>query len=114
MVWIPANGKMRAAGIDDSIADAARYLAATVPEPENADLRETFLSRGPEAIEYLEANTEVRLQPVSVYPDYYPDEPGRDGRRPRAGAGARSTAPASAQISGGCGRRCRNSRCSAA
>ena len=76
MVWIPANGKMRAAGIDDSVGDAARYLAATVPEPENVDLRETFLSRGPEAVEYLEANTEVRLQPVRVYPDYYPDSPG--------------------------------------
>ena len=76
MVWIPVNGKMKAAGIDDSIADAARYLAGTVPEPENADLRDTFLAYGPEAIEYLETNTELRLQPVGVYPDYYPDRPG--------------------------------------
>jgi succinate dehydrogenase/fumarate reductase flavoprotein subunit len=38
--------------------------------------REAFLSRGPEAIAYLEANTEVRLQPVRVYPDYYPDRAG--------------------------------------
>jgi succinate dehydrogenase/fumarate reductase flavoprotein subunit len=39
-------------------------------------LRETFLARGPEAVEYLEANTEVRLQPVKVYPDYYPEKAG--------------------------------------
>src|SRR4029077_8388014 len=29
-----------------------------------------------EAIDYLERNTEVRLQPVKVYPDYYPDRLG--------------------------------------
>ena len=55
MVWIPANARMKQAGIDDSLSDAASYLAGTVPESENADLRETFLARGPEAIEYLEA-----------------------------------------------------------
>ncbi|MDO8399755.1 MAG: FAD-dependent oxidoreductase [Bradyrhizobium sp.] len=76
MVWIPVNAQMKQAGLPDSPSDAADYLAATVPEPENSDLRDTFLSRGPEAIDYLEANTEVRLQPVKVYPDYYPDLPG--------------------------------------
>ncbi len=76
MVWIPANAGMKQAGLDDSLSDAAKYLAATVPENENADLREIFLARGPEAVEYLEANTEVRLQPVKTYPDYYPDKPG--------------------------------------
>jgi succinate dehydrogenase/fumarate reductase flavoprotein subunit len=58
------------------LSDAANYLASTVPEIENADLRETFLARGSEAVEYLEANTEVRIQPVKIYPDYYPDRPG--------------------------------------
>jgi len=76
MVWIPVNAKMRDAGLSDSRADAEAYLASTVPENDNAALREAFLSRGPEAIAYLEANTEVRLQPVRVYPDYYPDRPG--------------------------------------
>jgi succinate dehydrogenase/fumarate reductase flavoprotein subunit len=76
MVWIPVNGKMKQAGLDDSPSAAANYLAATVPEAENADLRQAFLARGPEAIDYLEAHTEVRLQPVKTYPDYYPEEPG--------------------------------------
>jgi succinate dehydrogenase/fumarate reductase flavoprotein subunit len=76
MVWIPANAAMKQAGIDDSLPAAATYLAATVPENENTDLRATFLARGPEAIEYLEAKTEVRLQPVKTYPDYYPEIPG--------------------------------------
>src|SRR5664279_5863889 len=76
MVWIPGNANMKQAGMNDSLSDAADYLASTVPEIENADLRDTFLARGPEAVEYLEANTEVRLQPVKMYPDYYPDKPG--------------------------------------
>ena len=76
MVWIPVNARMKHAGIDDSLSNAADYLASTVPETENADLRDAFLARGPEAVEYLEANTEVRLQPVKTYPDYYPEKPG--------------------------------------
>ena len=76
MVWIPVNAGMKQAGIHDSLSEAVSYLAGTVPESENADLRETFLARGPEAVEYLQAKTEVRLQPVKVYPDYYPEKPG--------------------------------------
>jgi len=76
MVWIPVNAKMKHAGIDDSLSNAADYLAGTVPGIENADLRAAFLANGPEAVEYLEANTEVRLQPVKTYPDYYPEKPG--------------------------------------
>lgn len=76
MVWIPANSKMKEAGLSDSVTDAVRYLSSTVPEPANAGLRAAFLARGPEAVAYLEANTEVRLQPVKVYPDYYPERLG--------------------------------------
>ena len=76
MVWIPGNAQMKQAGLNDSPSEAASYLASTVPEDENADLRETFLARGPEAMDFLEANTEVRLQPVKTYPDYYPEQPG--------------------------------------
>ncbi|WP_128924340.1 FAD-dependent oxidoreductase [Bradyrhizobium guangxiense] len=76
MVWIPANAKMKAAGLSDSVADAVQYLSSTVPEPANAGLRAAFLARGPEAIAWLEANTEVRLQPVKASPDHYPERLG--------------------------------------
>jgi succinate dehydrogenase/fumarate reductase flavoprotein subunit len=76
MVWIPVNASMKQAGLSDTPSEAADYLASTVPEIENAELRQTFLARGPEAVEYLEAHTEVRLQPVKAYPDYYPEKPG--------------------------------------
>ena len=71
MVWIPANHQMRSAGLSDDLSLAEAYLDCTVPGADGADLRKVFLARGPEAIDYLEAHTEVRLRPVKIYPDYY-------------------------------------------
>ena len=76
MVWVPANSKMRAAGIADSPEQARLYLSQLVPGEFNGDLRETFLARAPEAIEYLESRTALAFKPVTFYPDYYPDLPG--------------------------------------
>jgi succinate dehydrogenase/fumarate reductase flavoprotein subunit len=76
MVWIPANHKMLAAGLPDSLDEARRYLGHTVPPGGDAKALETFLARGDEALRYLEARTALRLQPVTRYPDYYPDRPG--------------------------------------
>ena len=76
MVWIPANSKMQAAGISDSLTSAREYLARTV-EGSCMDSRlSAYLERGDEAIRFLEAHTSLRLQPVPHYPDYYPDLPG--------------------------------------
>ncbi|MCC7486936.1 MAG: FAD-dependent oxidoreductase [Burkholderiales bacterium] len=76
MVWIPANPKMLAAGLADTIDDARRYLAHVVPPGFHHELREAFLARANEALAYLEARTAVVLKPVPFYPDYYPDAPG--------------------------------------
>ena len=76
MVWIPANPNMATAGIDDSVANARRYLDQCAPSTRDPSAREAFLARGPEAIAYLEARTLLRLRPVQSYPDYYPDLPG--------------------------------------
>jgi succinate dehydrogenase/fumarate reductase flavoprotein subunit len=76
MVWIPANPKMAAAGIEDSVDAARRYLERCAPPARDPAAREAFLARGPEAIEYLEAHTSLRLRPVTNYPDYSPELPG--------------------------------------
>ncbi len=72
MVWMPANAKMKALGLEDDLGKARAYLANLVsdatPERLNA-----FLDRSGEALEFLERNTSLRLRPVKVYPDYYPD-----------------------------------------
>ncbi|MDH4325556.1 MAG: FAD-dependent oxidoreductase [Betaproteobacteria bacterium] len=76
MVWIPANSKMAAAGIEDSAENARRYLEQAAPPTRDTAVREAFLARGAEAIDYLEARTALRLQPVLNYPDYFPELPG--------------------------------------
>lgn len=76
MVWMPANAKMAAIGLPDSLDNARLYLNATVPSRVGKERRETFLREGAQALAYLETNTAVRLKPVSHYPDYYPELPG--------------------------------------
>ncbi len=76
MVWLPANHLMAAAGQTDNLEAARAYLHAVVPAGGDAAMLETFLTRGDEALRYLQAHTAVRLQPVLRYPDYYPDLPG--------------------------------------
>ncbi|MDR5785399.1 FAD-dependent oxidoreductase [Caballeronia sp. LP003] len=76
MVWIPANHKMRQAGIDDSAAASRRYVEQTVPGVAHDPRMRAFLDLGDTAIRYLEAHTSLKLQPVKRYPDYYPDLPG--------------------------------------
>ncbi|MGH8707796.1 MAG: FAD-binding protein, partial [Burkholderiales bacterium] len=75
-VWIPANPKMAAAGVEDSVENARRYLESAAPPTRDTAARDAFLARGAEAVEYLEARTALRLRPVQNYPDYFPDLPG--------------------------------------
>ena len=76
MVWIPANPKMAAAGFADTIENARRYLERAAPPARGTAAREAFLARANEALEYLEAHTQLRVRPVTNYPDYYPGLPG--------------------------------------
>ncbi len=73
MVWVPQNHLMAGAGLPDSRAAAEAYLAATVPEESARAALATYLDAAPGAIRYLCEKTEVRLTPVTRYPDYYPD-----------------------------------------
>ena len=76
MVWVPNNHLMREAGISDSLDAARTYLAATVREETARAKLEAYLDAAPRAIRFLCERTEVQLQPVLRYPDYYPELPG--------------------------------------
>lgn len=82
MVYIPDNPRMDEAGRPDDPAEALAYLENAVPTDEGREARALFVRKGREAIEFLEANTAVRLKAVPFYPDYYPDlEGARTGMR---------------------------------
>lgn len=79
-VWVYGTDQARAAGIEDS-ADAVRtYLRKTIGAGFDAELVDTYIKRGSEALRYLEQHSELAytLRPLS--PDYYPDEDGATER----------------------------------
>lgn len=69
-LWIPGNHQSQAAGFSDSPEQAELYLDALIGAAANHDLIRTYLRTGPTAIDYLEANSDVRFLPCGTHPDY--------------------------------------------
>ena len=86
-VWIPANRSMREKSIEDSEADGVKYIKHLTGGSVSDDFIETFVREGNRMVDYLEANTRLKLEALDFYPDYHPEDPG--GR-----AGGRSLEPA--------------------
>ena len=76
MLWIPGNRTLDSSKRAEDLVAARAYLEAILPESRDDALIHTYLSRGAEAIDYLETHTSVALRPVAFYPDYYPERPG--------------------------------------
>ncbi|MEU9187499.1 3-oxosteroid 1-dehydrogenase [Streptomyces sp. NPDC048484] len=75
-VWIPNNPVILAAGVPDTPAKAAAYLAAVVGPDVSADRRQAFLGQGPAMISFVMANSPLRFRFMEGYSDYYPELPG--------------------------------------
>jgi len=76
--WIPANHHARAAGIDDSSAEALGYIRAALPEDWRASenrLWTAFVEKAPETLEFLERHTPLRFGLVEE-PDPQAEKPG--------------------------------------
>ncbi|MEJ8814037.1 FAD-dependent oxidoreductase [Variovorax ureilyticus] len=71
--WVP--GTRLGAGVNpqDTIAEAARYLDNAIGTRTPAELRQAFLDHGAEAIDALEAKTDVRFRACPKHPDYISD-----------------------------------------
>ncbi len=72
-LWIPMSRQAREAGVSDSPSDVRRYLRQVLGEGYRAEIVDSFLRNGPEALAFLEEHAELRyaLRPLS--PDYYPE-----------------------------------------
>jgi len=75
-VWIPNNPVILAAGVPDTPAKAAAYLAAVVGPDVSAERRQAFLGQGPAMISFVLANSPLRFRWMEGYSDYYPELPG--------------------------------------
>jgi 3-oxosteroid 1-dehydrogenase len=75
-VWIPNNRVLRKDGVDDTPDAARTYLHAIVGDVVAAEKIDTYLDRGPEALDFVLENSPLRMQWVPDYSDYYPEQPG--------------------------------------
>ncbi|GGW92320.1 3-oxosteroid 1-dehydrogenase [Streptomyces lomondensis] len=75
-IWIPNNPVILAAGVPDTPAKAAAYLAAVVGPDVPADRQRAFLTHGPAAISLVMAHSPLRFRWMEGYSDYYPELPG--------------------------------------
>ena len=75
-VWIPGSRQASAAGIEDSVDNARRYVLDVVGETADVSLIDAYLANGPEMVGWLEENTEVRFVLAPPMSDWYPEAPG--------------------------------------
>lgn len=75
-IWIPNNSVLLAAGVPDTPAKAAAYLAAVVGPDVPADRQRAFLAHGPAMLSFVMANSPLRFRWMEGYSDYYPELPG--------------------------------------
>ena len=81
VLWMPQNRFMKDIGVPDSEQEGRDYLEQMVKGRSAQARQDAFLKYGPRMIDFLEEHTEVRLQPMPGYPDYYPELPGgKNGR----------------------------------
>jgi succinate dehydrogenase/fumarate reductase flavoprotein subunit len=72
-LWIPENSQGKAVGDKDSIPEASAYLDSLIAThtPRTRRQRAAYLSTGVQAIDFLEANSEVKFLPCGLHPDYH-------------------------------------------
>ncbi|SPF05280.1 3-oxosteroid 1-dehydrogenase [Streptomyces sp. MA5143a] len=75
-IWLPNNSVIKAAGVPDTPAKAAQYLAAVVGDEVPADRQKAFLDHGPAMLSFVMANSPLRFRWMEGYSDYYPELPG--------------------------------------
>lgn len=71
--WVPGTHHSAKVNPTDTLADAAHYLDNAVGERSPAALRRAFLETGPEAVRYVESQSEVQYRPYAKHPDYISD-----------------------------------------
>lgn len=75
-VWIPNNSALKEAGQADDPELSRTYLDAIVGDVVPKERRDTYLERGPEALDFIHEHTPVRFTWVPQYSDYHPEAPG--------------------------------------
>lgn len=75
VLWIPGNAYGKEQNPDDTRELARTYLQVEAGNHFDAEAVDAFLDTGPEAVEFLERETDVKFVPT-LYPDYHPQYEG--------------------------------------
>ncbi|ARF16685.1 FAD-dependent oxidoreductase [Sporosarcina ureae] len=79
-VWIPNNRYLVEGGVQDSFQEAKTYLDATVGDKTSDEMKETYLKKGIDMMDYLHETSEyMRFTYAKDYSDYYPHLAGGKG-----------------------------------
>lgn len=74
-IWIPGSDQARAAGFDDNLDDAFRYVRAlSAPNVPDANIR-AYVDNAAAMLRWVTANTGV-VYTAQPYPDYHAENPG--------------------------------------
>ena len=84
VIWVADNPRMRAAGMQDSRADALAYFRSLDHGDLVDETLEAFVDKGPEALAFLEGLGALKVSVLPGYPDYYTDRPGAKPEGSRA------------------------------
>lgn len=68
--WVPGTHLSREGGVPDTVEDAEKFLDYVCAGRDGRDLREAFLTSGPQMIEELDKKTEVKFVAAKAHPDY--------------------------------------------
>jgi 3-oxosteroid 1-dehydrogenase len=71
-LWVPNNHLMAEVGIEDSPAEARRYLEALTAGAVSEERLCAYLETAPEVVSYLTEHTHLKLEALPEYADYYP------------------------------------------
>ncbi len=74
-IWVPGTRQAVEAGFTDDIAEARRYLDSIIGAATDGR-REAYLATGPELVDYLASNSEVKFSLYAKHPDYLSNRPG--------------------------------------
>lgn len=76
-LWIPNNHIIKGASVPDTHELARQYLDSTIGDRVPEELKEAYITRGPEMLRFLYNKTKhMRFQYAKGYSDYYPEKPG--------------------------------------
>lgn len=79
-VWIPNNRYLVKGGVQDSFQEAKTYLDSTVGDKTSDEMKETYLKKGIDMMDYLHETSEhMRFTYAKDYSDYYPHLAGGKG-----------------------------------